>query len=108
MTPDQIINGKPKSAHIVCVDCNEPATVVDRPMPLCARCANIVLCPDKQTAICGVCNMAYDLNEWDFCPNDDCILNHAEQDEYERELPDPSDFIDPDDRDYYDAEAEDE
>ena len=106
MTPADILSRIPSGLR--CVDCFEEAVVFDRPMPLCAMHARILLCPDKMLVTCGVCGMSYDMNEWDFCPNDDCILNHAEQDEYERTLPDPSDFIEPDDRDYYDAEAEDE
>lgn len=76
MKPSDIIDRQP-SAVPLCVDCNQPATMVDRPMPLCDRCARIILGPTEMLNLvtCGACKYAYNANEWDRCPNDDCTLN---------------------------------
>lgn len=93
MTPNDIIN-RPAPASPVCVDCNAPATVVDRPMPLCDRCAKIILCPDLKLIRCLGCGMDYDSDSFDRCPNADCRYNDFDPDDpdlYDFDGPEPED-----------------
>lgn len=82
MTPADILN-RPMPKSPTCVDCNSPATVVDRPMPLCDLHARILLCPDVKLELCLACLMSYDSDAFDRCPNQDCAIN-AYEDEMDR------------------------
>lgn len=77
MTPAEIIARKPPG--LVCSDCNAPSPeVTDQAMPQCMRCYQVTHTArflNMQT--CSHCSYSYNGDEWDGCPNDDCIVNQT-------------------------------
>jgi len=98
VTPNDILSVRPNG--LVCSDCNAPSPeVTDTPMPQCARCYAVT---HTQAALnwqtCTECSYSYNGDEWDACPNDDCIVNLANDPEaYDFDGPEPDDLFDMED-----------
>lgn len=75
MTPQDILSRKPNG--LVCSDCNAPnPEVQDQPMPQCLKCYAVTHTAKHLNLVtCIQCSYSYSSDEWNRCPNDDCVAN---------------------------------